>query len=116
MLDLRNLLLDIIRKIPLCNAAWEVAILLQPQHWPQAGYAYDAEDGCNQMPDEHEPVAHVGQEEFDKLGGLIKIFLLGDIVECLLPMGRYVVPRAVGREIQNGRQRCWRNVERYKPN
>lgn len=116
MFDLRDLLLYTIGQIPLCNAAWEIAILLQPQHRPQESHAYDAEDGRKQMPGEHDPVSHVREDELDKLRGLVEIFLLGDIVERFLLLGRRVVPGTVGGEVQDGRQRYWCNMERYKPN
>lgn len=116
MFDLRDLLIYAIGQIPLCDAAREIAILLQPQHRPQESHAYDAEEGRKQMPGEHDPMSDVREDELDKLRGLVEVFLLGDIVERFLPFARRVVAGAVGGEIQHGCQRYWCDMERHKPN
>lgn len=113
--DLRDLALNIISQISLRNPARKIPILLEPQHRPKESHTQDAEERRNQMPNEHKPMSDVRQNKLDKLGRLIEIFLLGDVIQCLVTIGRGVASRGVGGEIQDSRQSRWCNMERHNP-
>lgn len=61
-------------------------------------------------------MSKMGQNELDKLRGLVEILLVGDVVPHMITIGACVARGRVRRQIQNGCQghRC--DVEWHDPN
>jgi hypothetical protein len=58
----------------------------------------------------------VWHEELDELRCLIQIFLLGDVIETAVTIGRGITLRGFHSQIQNRSEGGWSNVERNEPN
>lgn len=90
-------------------------MLLQPRQRPEKNRTQDTEEGRKGLENEDKQVTHVRDDEFDKLRGLVEIFLLGDVVVCALAVDGVLLFAGAGSQVEDGGKGDWGDMEGNEP-
>lgn len=114
--NLRHLLIHIQCQItPSQHLPRNPALLLQPHQRPEENHAHHTEQRRKSLERKDKQIPDMRHNEFHKLGDLVQILLLGDVIVCALAIGGVFLLAGCGGKIQDGGESDRGDVEGDEP-